>query len=288
LHRQFHKAPRKSTLTTASDAPSRTSAEGYRGGTRKGLDISLGALPIGVSVDPTSHYFTSTPSPATTSAPPARLHGGILLRTIRRTSDSCIISGPSLLVDELLHASHATNIADLIRNKWLGNVSIFPGGPSDVPSRLSLSRISRRTSGEQPPKIYLSPRVGLDLSNPSTKLDRSDLRVKFVSSPYRAFILPHLLTANGRGHTFLGVLWDMERESANDDMLVGRLSSKLALKPNTVITYLDAYRKALKTEDLKKFVGSAGKGAGSSPTAVLRMTGAVRKFLGETDSESVL
>jgi hypothetical protein len=233
-------------------------------------------MPAGVGTGLTSRYF---PSPPSTKA--ARLHGGILLRTLRRTSDSVVISGPSLLVDEILRITGASNIADLVQNKWLDDISIFPLHTENALPRLRLTHaFDRNETSRPPPRIYRSPRIGLDLSNPTTKLDPTDLRIQFISSSYRAFIHPHLLTANGRGHTFLGVLRDLDEEE--DEVLFNALSTKLALKPRTVNTYLNTYREALLGGTLKTFIGQAGKGAGASPTIFLRMTGAVRRYLQHT------
>ncbi|KAF8641302.1 hypothetical protein AX16_010081 [Volvariella volvacea WC 439] len=56
------------------------------------------------------------------------------------------------------------------------------------------------------PVIHRSPRIGLELSHPGTKPSPTHPRVVYVQRPYRYFIHPDLLTANGRAHTFLGVL----------------------------------------------------------------------------------
>ena len=133
-----------------------------------------------------------------------------MLRTLRRVSDSTVISGPSLLVDELLRSSVVDDIPELVNDKWLGAISAFRAPPSaenpDLnPVSLFIGVKDKTASTRAPLQIYKSSRIGLDLSHPSTRLDPSDRRVRYVSNPYRYFVLPHLLTANGRGQTFLGV-----------------------------------------------------------------------------------
>lgn len=77
----FHRAPTRSPPAAGAPLP------GFRGGTRKGLDVTFGG--------------------------PGAV-GGILLRSMRRVSDGTLISGPSLLVDELLSTSSQPSIAALI------------------------------------------------------------------------------------------------------------------------------------------------------------------------------
>src|ERR1700733_6766155 len=89
--RYFHRAPRRS----ADSHRSTTSLTGYRGGTRKGLDLTIGK-PLNVASE--SPYFASSTSRNNTIATETPLlRGGALLRTLRRISDSKIISGPSVL-----------------------------------------------------------------------------------------------------------------------------------------------------------------------------------------------
>jgi len=137
----------------------------------------------------------------------SNLRGGILLRTIRRTSDLKVISGPSLLVDEILRLSGAADIPELVEGKWGGDISAWtPDSPTGTtrPTSLSLQRRNGGTSIRKSP-IYRSPRIGLELSHYSTKDSLDHPRVVYVSKPYRYFIQPDLLVANGRAHTFLGV-----------------------------------------------------------------------------------
>jgi len=220
---------------------------------------------------------------------PVPVRGGILLRTLRRVSDSTVISGPSLLVDELLRSSRADDIPELVNHKWKGDISAFRAlspedDPADADSNpvtlyVGVKETETSSSSSRPHQMYKSPRVGIDLSHPSTRLDSSDRRVRYVSKPYRYFVLPHLLTANGRGQTFLGVhnhcvnVLQMSKRS----LLAGKIASLTGLKAQTVDKYLSAYQEALETGELERFIGLRGKGASSSAGTFLQLMGALQQ-----------
>ena len=260
--RYFHRVPRHKGSAT-SGAPA------YRSGSRKGLDLTIGTLN----------------SPDSSNAQPVPVRGGILLRTLRRVADSTVISGPSLLVDELLRSSGADGIPELVNEKWAGDISAFRAPPSaenpdSNPTTLfiGVKETTTTTSTRAPPQIYKSPRIGLDLSHPSTRLDPSDRRVRYVSKPYRYFILPHLLTANGRGQTFLGVHNHCVNvlQISKKSLLVGKISSLTGVQSQTADKYLNTYREALESGELERFIGVRGKGASSSPGTFLQLMGALQ------------
>ena len=222
-------------------------------------------------------------SPDSLNAQPVPVRGGVLLRTLRRVSDSTVISGPSLLVDELLRSSGADDIPELVNEKWLGDISAFRAPPSaenpDLnPVALFIGVKDKTASTRAPLQIYKSPRIGLDLSHPSTRLDPSDRRVRYVSKPYRYFVLPHLLTANGRGQTFLGVHDHCVNalQISKKSLLVGKISSLTGVRSQTVDKYLNTYREALEAGELERFIGARGKGASSSPGTFLQLMGALQ------------
>ena len=204
-----------------------------------------------------------------------------MLRTLRRVSDSTVISGPSLLVDELLRSSVVDDIPELVNDKWLGAISAFRAPPSaenpDLNS-LFIGVKDKSASTRAPLQIYKSSRIGLDLSHPSTRLDPSDRRVRYVSKPYRYFVLPHLLTANGRGQTFLGVHDHCVNalQISKKSLLVGKISSLTGVRSQTVDKYLNTYREALEAGELERFIGARGKGASSSPGTFLQLMGALQ------------
>ena len=229
------------------------------------MDLTIGG-PI------VSPHFESTNVDSSLS-----LRGGILLRTLRRSSDATVISGPSLLVDEVLRLSKVSNISELVEQRWGRNTVAFP--PSSTNSNVSSTSLHIRprvsTKNSAKPIIYRSSRVGLDLSNPNATASPTDPRVIYISKPYRYFIHPHLLTSNGRGHTFLGIhraCLDSNPSGSDDDILkeIIRVSG---LKETTAAKYLADYNSGLQHGALHSFIGSVGRGASSSPTTYLKMMG---------------
>ncbi|KAH8814574.1 hypothetical protein DL96DRAFT_1534931 [Flagelloscypha sp. PMI_526] len=251
----FHRAPRRTT-SLETKAPS-----GWRGGTRKGLDLTFGDA-----------QSTS-----------GQIRGGILLRSIRNTSTSEVISGPSLLVDKVLALSGAEGIRDLVEDKWSNNVSALTQTSS---TRFFLRRISPPRA--KPDPVFSSPRIGLELSNPSVKPTATDLRVLHVCRPYRFIKLPALLVKKGAQHTFAGMLWKVQAESSTekklrDSELISSISRLSGLAAKKVETFLKVYSTGSKGEvPLATFAGEKGKGAGSHATKMLQMFGAVRRVTENT------
>lgn len=266
--RYFHRAP-----TTESNTNRKaTAAGGYRGGTRKGLDLTIGSGHIA------SPYFKCS----NVDTPSSLLRGGILLRTLRRSSDSAVISGPSLLVDEVLRLSKACNILELVEQRWGRNTSAFPPMTTSGNASSTVLYLRQRVSTKQAvkPIIYHSSRVGLDLSNPNTAESSTDPRVIYIQKPYRYFVHPHLLTSNGRGHTFLG-LYRTCLESdrfASDDDIIREIVRVSGLKEPTTAKYLSDYNAGLQRGALRSFIGPAGKGASASPATYLKMMGTLMRI----------
>jgi hypothetical protein len=248
---------------------------GYKSGSRKGLDLTFG-----------------NPSSSSGSLrDPSFLLGGILLRTLRRMSDNKVISGPSLLVDEILRLSGAEDISELVVQKWGGDISAWsPASPTRASTSTSLClqrRIGPRPVLKSP--IYRSPRIGLDLSHHSTVNSPSHPRVVYVSRPYRYFIHPELLTSNGRVQTFLGV-YQTCRESGrygnNDGGLLREVVRITRLSEKTVRKYLEDYQLGVTHGNLKAFIGAVGKGASASPSTCLKMFGTVVRIQTESNQSS--
>ncbi|TEB32158.1 hypothetical protein FA13DRAFT_1731905 [Coprinellus micaceus] len=185
----FHRAPRRSEDSNRS----LTSTTTWRGGSRKGLDLTIGS---------------SDSEPAPTSL----LRGGVLLRSIRVLGTKPkVVSGPSLLVDEVLSLSGAKEIGDLYNDRWNGDTSAFPSKDSGASPPSYSMYLIRKDAGSTKgaSAIYNSPRIGLDLSHPGTtgpSIRPLHSRIRFLPRSYRYFREPHLLTANGRIQTFVGVL----------------------------------------------------------------------------------
>ncbi|EGO02341.1 hypothetical protein SERLA73DRAFT_166789 [Serpula lacrymans var. lacrymans S7.3] len=227
---------------------------------------------------------------STSSSSTSILRGGALLRTLRRISDGKIISGPSLLVDEILRLSNAASIQELVTQKWNGDIRGFPppGSPADsCHTSLYLQTKDKGVSSSTKPHIYRSPRIGLDLSNPETTDSRSPLhpRVMFLAKPYRYFTNPHLLTANGRGQTYVGVYREcLQSRSLTDDdedMLTKELCRILGIKEQVVKRYLTDYKLGYDKGSLRSFIGPAGKGASASLSTYLKMMGTLQRVYDE-------
>lgn len=260
----FHRTPCRAD-GTSSGLPVRA-AGGYRGGTRKGLDLTLGPPP-----------FTTAERPRIVT-----VRGGALFRTLRRYPERKIICGPSLLVDEVLRTSGASSISDLVTGVWNNDIRAL--AVPEQPRSTYMYLRPRRESLVPPSKtlqiVYNSPRIGLDLSSPETKVSLEHPRVVFVGAPYRYFIHPELLTAKGRLQTFCG-LYTALRESnqyPHDSVkLKQELCRLMGLKESSVAKLLGDFRVGYETGTLNSFVGPVGKGVCQSSSAYLRMMGTLQR-----------
>ncbi len=246
MSRYFHRTPRRSDDSTQT----LISTSGYRGGTRKGLDLTISG------VTPTkSPYFPSSSQPVEKEA-----YGGVLLRTLRDLNSGKIISGPSLVVDHILLLSGAERIPDLVQDHWGNDINAFKS--PCIGERKTHMFLCPAPIGANPrPHIYKSPRIGLDLSHPGTTASPTHPRVEFISQPYRYFVNPEKLTANGRAQTLLGVLPHKELSG---------------LKDKTLNAYMAEYQTGLDGKaKLEEFVGARGKGISSSPTKYMKLMGCI-------------
>ncbi|KZV87201.1 hypothetical protein EXIGLDRAFT_652341, partial [Exidia glandulosa HHB12029] len=240
-HWYFHRAPTR----TGGASSTSSAAGGYRGGTRKGLDLTFGG-PVDCGAV-----------------------GGILLRSIRRTSDDKLISGPSLLVDELLKQCSVTSVATLVAS-W-DNLAAFRN-PEFTSSTSRYMELVSRSDAQLP--VHRSPRIGLDLSHKSTVASATDERVTFVALPDRFFVRPDTLTANGRMQTFVGLYEAFATDPSlkdNPQRVLANVCGAMGLKTKSGEEYATSYRTGLKSGNVKKFVGVKT----SSPKAYLEMVGAL-------------
>lgn len=296
--RYFHRAPRRSKDASRS----LTSLTGYRGGSRKGLDLTIGG-PLASSVSP---YFSQSVGSDKTEQDTNNqtedgglLRGGVLLRSLREipkdassatgSSKVNLVSGPSLLVDKILELSGASSISDLVEELWGGDRSAFNPRPSSRKSHLYLKSIA--DSSSKLSQIHKSPRIGLDLSHPGTTVPISESklmdlhpRVRFLPKMYRYMIKPEEL-GKGRGQTFYGFIHAIlgtrsnmsDRTLSGDKDLRAALVSNLGIKNDAVKKYLLEYEagrdKGLK--HLERCIGHSGKGMAVSPSSYLSMMGAL-------------
>ncbi|KIM61469.1 hypothetical protein SCLCIDRAFT_1215919 [Scleroderma citrinum Foug A] len=242
-----------------------TAAGSYRDGTRKGLDLTIGA------------QLADAQLPRTVT-----VRGGALLRTLRRLKDRKLISGPSLLVDEVLRASGASSISNLVNDTWNKDIAALT---APTLSRSTYMYLRSRDRSNVPAlktssTVYRSPRVGLDLSHPETTNSLRHPRVAFVDARYRYFTHPELLTTKGRMQTFCG-LYTALRESNgyphNSIKLKQELCRLMAYKEQNVVKLLADYKVGYESGTLKSFLGSAGKGACQSSSTYLKMMGTLQR-----------
>ncbi|KAG8938322.1 hypothetical protein FRC00_000299, partial [Tulasnella sp. 408] len=192
----FHRVPRWGEPHTAPGQ-----LTGYRGGTRKGLDLTVGG-----PLEPPSEESSSSTAPGGARD----VRGGILLRTIKNEADGKVTCGPSLLVDELLRAAGSSEITHMVQSKMNNDRNAFfapPDASADPPAPLpALSVVPHEVKsssvwGSTLPTVYTSPRIGLELSNASN----SEARIQFVDRPYRYFIHPKTFSKKGQAQTFAGL-----------------------------------------------------------------------------------
>ncbi|KAI5115966.1 hypothetical protein M0805_000609 [Coniferiporia weirii] len=265
----FHRAPQKSL----DPMKSATSATGYRGGTRKGLDLTIGG-PI------SSAHFAQ-------GAQVERPRGGVLFRSIRRVPSNVVISGPSLLVDELIRVCGAKSIIELVSEKLAYDTSAFPSPTLVLQKKCSIALVPRTPAQGRKPIVYSSPRIGLDLSHPGTTTSPSDPRIIFLQKAYRYFVHPTLLTANGRVQTFLGVYKLLhESEILNEEGVLSEVSTLTGLKRVSAEKYASEFKKGKEGGRIANFVNSAGKGASSSPATYLKMMGTLAQLCASAENRN--
>lgn len=245
-----------------------TSTSQYRAGSRKGMDLTFG----GPRVLPSD----------SSSSQERLLRGGILLRSVRKVNDGQVTSGPSLLVDKILSTSAASEIPELVDDKWGKDTSAFFSEGESPATCLFLKPVSPK---KKPPTIYFSPRIGLDLSHPGTTGHGTvplHPRIQFLPRRYRFFVHPEWLTANGRSQTFLGVLRSsISSSSYSEGLKKSSLSRTIAgltgIKEVTAAKYLGDYVAGREAglQLIDSFIGEKGKGASSSPATYLKMMGAL-------------
>ncbi|CAE6382821.1 unnamed protein product [Rhizoctonia solani] len=257
----FHRAPRRVPPNSQSTAPVPSpKTSGFRGGTRKGLDLTFGV-----------------PSNESTVA-----YGGILLRTLRNTQTKKVTCGPSLLVDEVLRSSGTDQLSTLVGTCWGGDTSAFVAEPG--PSRMFLRPVDQK--GTKIPRMYTSPRIGLELSRIQTpgEATASHPRVQYVTRPYRFFTHPDLM-GSIRPQTFYGLLHAHE----SGHLTRTGIADVSGMKPSQVSTfcgYVEEGRKA-GPGAVKEFVGEKGKGVGPSAARFLKMVGVVECILDDSGGERV-
>ena len=268
--RYFHRAPR----WTASSTNAPSVGGGYRSGSRKGLDITLGSTAQPASEQESSVSVYEKP------------RGGILFRSVRVVSTGAVISGPSTLVDFILQTCGVEDIKTLVVEEWKGDTSAFqPSIPSSSP-KLSIVRTSSEAPAlNNPVTYYTTPRIGLDLGHSTAKPVATNPRVMFVQRPYRFLIEPHLLKVNGRPQMFVGLLHRTEEKlgivswpysQMDKSKILQNIASLGGFSPSTAKTYLQHYENGIKGGSAKMASFCGMQGVTQSVEKLLQMFGALR------------
>jgi hypothetical protein len=252
----------------------------YRGGTRKGLDLTIGKV-IRSQVERTAD------DPIGSYRPASGTRGGVLLRSVRVMETQTVVSGPCLLVDSILKYSGAESIEELVSEHLNGDISAFPQS-RDRPS-LSLVPVpppENANSEREVSHIYRSPRIGLDLTNPSAAPSLTNPRVSFVQRRYRYFRLPTLLRTKGQAENFLGTLYHSLKVPGWSITGLDRDWATQFKKQSVIANIEKATGKAGATRWLKafeagtqvkvsRFCGAAGKTSKAGAEHTLSMYGAI-------------
>ena len=207
-----------------------------------------------------------------------------------------VVSGPSLLVDSILKYSGTESIDELVTEHWNGDISAFP---SDSTRRsLSLIQIppSDANLGLGVSQIYCSPRIGLDLTNPSARPSLSNQRVSFVQRRYRYFRQPTLLRTKGLAENFLGAMyhclkvprWSITELDRDWAILFKKQSVIADIERVTGKTGAARWLKAFETGTqgkVERFCGAAGKTSKAGAEHILSMYGAIAGLAWATKEE---
>lgn len=161
----FHRAG----SNIAKNSGSSEARHGYKNGTFKGLDIS-----IGNSIS----------------------YGGILIRTIKSLIDGSLIEGPSLTVDHIIHLNECQTIDEFVTSKLHNNLSI---DNKLGPLYLSDRNINIKEHDFQSRQIIKCPRVGLSL-----KKSVPPIPDQFIFRKYRFLTCPHDIK-KGKYYIILGL-----------------------------------------------------------------------------------
>jgi hypothetical protein len=256
----------------------RVGKNGYRGGTRKGIDITFGSAE-------------------------RKIYGGILIRAIQDELTKEVIEGPSLIVDKVLEACDVNQggIREMVENVWKGKSGILRdmdnsnglvyliqvndelANIDDIVERdkkrvkystgLSSPYFDQKSSdalltrdNKASSKIYTSPRVGITLSN---KMPSTNHRLQYLLKPYRFFTSPQLLD-KGKAQLIIG-LYDHFKK-------IGEVAKVAGISRSRVENYVQEMTNGIKNGDLNEFIGKKGKGI--KGIEYCQMAGAVKKILG--------
>jgi hypothetical protein len=189
---------------------------------------------------------------------------------MKRVDDGVVISGPSLLVDEILRVFGASSLNHLVSTIWDNGLLAYGQPSADAAQRSRMFLVPNAIENSDN-LFYTSPRVGLDLSNPETVPVATDNRVTYVGRQYRYFRNPELLLANGRLQTFVGLFRHAKQRASTEASIASFVATSGKFSAKTVEKYITEFRRGQNTGKLQNFVGLAGKNSG--PAVYLQLMG---------------
>ncbi|CAG8622430.1 23102_t:CDS:1 [Cetraspora pellucida] len=267
---------------------------GYRGGSRKGIDITFGSKN-------------------------RNIYGGILIRAIRDDETNQVIEGPSLVVDKILElcdVDQQGGIRKLVEVKWKGQSGISTNMENSnglvylekiddenannvdmsmiigkkrrknatvVTSPFFTQAFSKRIKKDYHEDssmnrstselvLYSSPRVGLTLFNTQPS---PSCRLRYLLKPYRFFLFPHLLN-KGKMQIVIGLYERFKN--------IDKVSEASNISRSVVERCIKEMTAGMNNGNINDFVGK--KGRGTNGNDYCRMVGAVRKWETETYNKS--
>lgn len=184
---------------------------GLRGGTRKGLDVTMGDGSMACK-------------------------GGILIRAMQNTASGTVIDGPSLVVDAILRGLEATSLTDLVNTYFKesqGNAADTRSGFWLKHQPNSQTAIDRKRPNPDTEcctaTVYRSVRIGLGFKGKDDYL----LRLEYVGRLYRFVIHPQLLSK--------GKLWLALELIENSSLSIAEIATVLSVKQSVIQSYKKAF-----------------------------------------------
>ena len=216
----------------------RQNGKSYKGGTYKGLDITIGDIGSPIESTKSSHSRSKDVGGGA---------GGLLIRSIVNIETGEVIQGPCKVVNELLtsHNSTSLSVHELVGE--LQNAALSDSLPVPIASqdRLTFQRI--KSNGE---KILCSPRVGLTFRRVTPLVGK-----EYLMAPYRYTYSKIDFKANKSLLTILGTNLNKLLKSSS----LSSSKSSLASAAEWMRNYQEGVRH--RSEDDSKDMGSPGQEA---------------------------
>ncbi|KAJ3123507.1 hypothetical protein HK098_001854 [Nowakowskiella sp. JEL0407] len=161
--------------------------DSYRGGTRKGLDITFGS-PVTIT-----NMIPNDTEPPLQVITTKQFHGGFLIRSIQPSSGR-MIEGPCLVVDEILSKFGKDSIKELVSGPLNGSIDATKGPLKlELINNVSVDNVKDTLDPvgflSDTRSVYTGPRVGLAIAKTYQDVEQ---RLSFIALHYRYFVFPKL------------------------------------------------------------------------------------------------